>query len=472
MEWALRDYKTEGQIWDGVDGCDHDWNIHCDLDKSNHNSEGKSTICIERGGHYRATDRHFGQSNFCSKCNAWKGSLGLEPTFDLYIKHLCAIFDQVKRVLKKTGACWIVLGDTYNGAKTGYGRVGPNGMHRHQLELLHESMKDCKKERAGDIPDKSLCMIPERFAIEMINRGWILRNKIIWYKPNCMPSSAKDRFTVDWEYVFFLTKSNEIQYWTNSKTGKSTNKQPLGTKGIEGEDWEWKEDENGKYKKNLWQGHDYYFETQYEPSLDPEDDVRRLSKAKMYNKASRYFDDHQFHNRKTNEEMRQQAYLGRIKRTVWKISTKPFSGAHFAVFPPELVETPIKATCPEYVCTKCGKARHLEYDEIRGNHKGMPKFGGNKRSGETDERTFSAARTYSGKEWNPIIERSNPVMTDCGCGAPFKPGVCLDPFMGAGTTGLVALKLNRNFVGIELNRAYIDLAYDRLEPLMKQEKLI
>jgi DNA modification methylase len=234
-----------------------------------------------------------------------EGQLGLEPTFHEYIDKLCTIFDQVKRVLKKTGSCWVVLGDTYS------------------LE-------------------KSLCLIPERFVIEMINRGWILRNKIIWHKRNCMPSSAKDRFTVDHEFVYFFVKSQK-----------------------------------------------YYFETQYEPLEAPN------RKQGDWVGGNKYIEQH--------TAVKNPGYhinpLGRIKRCVWRVSTKPYSGAHFAVFPEQLIETPIKATCPV-------------------------------------------------------------------------DGIVLDPFMGAGTTGLVALKNARRFVGIELNPEYIELANKRLKSLLLQTKLI
>ena len=128
-------------------------------------------------------------------------SLGLEPDFRLYIAHLIQIFDEVKRVLKPTGTCWVNLGDSYSGSGS------PGG--------------DFRNGKGGDtylrpynrkgLPAKSLCQIPSRFSIAMSDAGWILRNEIVWWKRNCMPSSAKDRFTVDFEKVFFFTKQG--RYW-------------------------------------------------------------------------------------------------------------------------------------------------------------------------------------------------------------------------------------------------------------------
>lgn len=113
--------------------------------------------------------------------------LGLESTPEAYIDRLCTIFDEVKRVLTKDGTCWVNLGDTYGGFKQGN---------------TETNVKN------GGV-EKSLCQIPSRFAIEMTNRGWILRNEIIWYKRNAMPQSATDRFTIDFEKMFFFTKSQK-----------------------------------------------------------------------------------------------------------------------------------------------------------------------------------------------------------------------------------------------------------------------
>jgi len=255
--WGLRDYKTEPIVWDAVEGCEHDWE----------EVVGKSQAPISEstnlvGGHFQGNkDISFtAVTSFCSKCGAWRGQLGLEPTPQLYIQHLVGIFDEVKRVLKKTGTCWVNLGDTYGGTtKTA----------------------------------KSLAQIPSRFAIAMTDSGWILRNEIIWWKRNCMPSSAKDRFTVDFEKLFFFTKSKR-----------------------------------------------YYFEQQLEVATEPIGRAVKLGAktlggdAVIGSPANRPDRKPFINNGRRN------------KRTVWDITTRPYKGAHFAVFPPELVETPIKAGCP------------------------------------------------------------------------------------------------------------------------------
>lgn len=261
-----------------------------------------------------------------------EGQLGLEPTFQEFITKLCDIFDEVKRVLKKEGTCWVNLGDTYNGNKKGK-------TDKKVSNYLKDSSTQINKKMNTEIKEKSLCMIPERFAIEMCNRGWILRNEIIWHKPNAMPSSAKDRFTVDFEKVFFFVKN-----------------------------------------KN------YYFEQQLEPYTKP---MNRWGGKILKADGESKWDDgtgqesYRDRNFRPNEN-------GKNKRTVWSINTKPLLDAHFASFPEALITPMILAGCPE-------------------------------------------------------------------------KGVVLDPFFGAGTTGLVAKKLGRKYIGIELNEEYIKIAEKRLQ---------
>lgn len=216
--------------------------------------------------------------------------IGLEPTHFDYLFHLSEVFDEVHRVLKPTGTCWVSIGDTY---ATG-GRAGSQGKN---------SWKNGETPKYPKVPGKrtkSLLQIPERFALSMTERGWILRNEIIWHKPNCMPASVTDRFTVDHEKLYFFTKEKQ-----------------------------------------------YYFDQQFEPSKDPEDDVRRMAKAGGYARE-RQGGNSTFNSPHVDEaRARERMLKGRNKRTVWSINTKPFRGAHFAVFPEELVRTPIRAGCPK-----------------------------------------------------------------------------------------------------------------------------
>lgn len=231
------------------------------------------------------------------------GQIGLEPTYTEYIAKLCNVFDEVRRVLRPDGTLWVNLADSYSGG----GSFQKTPRTKNPKALAGGMLPGVPHT---DIPRKSLCLIPSRFAVAMVRRGWLLRNVLIWQKPNAVPESVKDRFTVDFEYLFFFAKDKR-----------------------------------------------YYFQQQFEPAAD--------------------------------QGTRQGSGYVRNKRCVWTIPTKGFKGNHFAVYPEALVETPIRACCP-------------------------------------------------------------------------RGGVVLDPFLGTGTTAVAAQKLGRQWVGIELNPAYVDIAKNRL----------
>jgi len=211
----------------------------------------------------------------------------LEKTYQEYIDKLITIFDEVKRVLKDTGSCWVNLGDTYGGSGGAGGDYNEGGLKEGQPRYKGNNM----------IP-KSLIGIPERFAIAMQDRGWIRRNTIIWYKSNCMPSSANDRFTVDFEYLYFFTKKPQ-----------------------------------------------YYFEQQFEPFESNKYDINKPRNKGAENYA---LNAHQGVNNPISEGERDWYKNGaRNKRCVWQLSTEPYPDAHFATYPEKLCETPIKAGCPK-----------------------------------------------------------------------------------------------------------------------------
>jgi len=139
-----------------------------------------------------------------------EGQLGLEPTFQEYLERLWEIFDEVYRVLKPTGTLWVNLGDTY-GTKSGSGFVNDNLTKKDENEVSETTGINKANELRGTNKwmHKMLLQIPSRFAIGMTDRGWILRNEIIWYKRNVIPSSATDRFTVDFEKIFFFVKQRK-----------------------------------------------------------------------------------------------------------------------------------------------------------------------------------------------------------------------------------------------------------------------
>jgi len=442
--WGLRDYGIEPVIWDGDKDCKHEWgNKTITLKhKSGETNPGKESWFKNRGA---SDDKG---NCFCLKCGAWRGSLGLEPTFELYIKHLCDIFDEVKRVLRKDGTCWVNLGDSYGGSQ-GKNAGWPDSKTRAKVP---QQLKP--KQYA-----KSLLDIPYRFSIEMTNRGWIKRNTIIWEKPNCMPSSANDRFTIDFEYLFFFTKNNKAIFWTNEKTLECVGKKPLGTKGIEGKDWEWK---NNK-KVSLWTGHDYWFEQQFEEYKYPLDrwgGIYTDGNVPNSKYLKENIDPAQITKRPRSFRPNEQ---GRNKRAVWTIPTHPFPEAHFAVYPEGLIEIPIKAGCPEFICKKCGKARVKIYKkgDLISSCDYLPM---------AKKKQIGLNKYHEKDPYGALPKRELKEIdySDCGCNAGFESGIVLDPFMGAGTTALVALKQRKRFIGIEIKQEYIYMAKKRIAKVQQR----
>lgn len=242
--------------------------------------------------------------------------IGTEKTPEQYIERLVAIFSEARRVLKETGTFWINLGDKYQ--------------------------------------DGRLLGMPWRVAIALQESGWILRNDVIWRKPNAMPHSAKNRLTTDHEYIFFFTKKPSSYYYDQDSIREehitfSDRSQMKGGRNHFGKNGGTPEKGKNGGNSNL---HDGRWDQAFHP-------------------------------------------LGRNKRTVWDVPLSKFRGAHFAVFPEKLIEPCILAGCPPN-------------------------------------------------------------------------GIVLDPFFGAGTTGVVANKLGRSYLGIELNPEYVKIAETRIHDVQQE----
>lgn len=428
--YALRNYFTEGVIWDGDINCDHEWQI---INTSRPNSQGgKSKMQkrkdVENFQAYTDYNKRVVYSNKCVKCGAWKGELGQEPTVDLFINHLIQIFDECKRVLKKGGSCWVVISDTYSGSGTGQKSTGKHG---YDPNVFQQATKPFDQS----IPKTSLCMVPERFAIKMINNGWLLRNKIIWKKPSAMPQSAKTRFTNDWEYVYFFTKNA-----------------------------------------------DYFFKTQYEPIQDIsiKRELRGTSDTHKYVGASNVLRKYPEKNVKymTEEEKNKKlsnmpswTKKGRLKRAVWTVSSENFGEKHFATYPSKLILTCLDAGCPEKICVYCNRPYITIYDEDRVNTRPGINVG-NAKSGTDSDPNKDLHNSDLSKYRQQIIRSNFRLIKDCNCeDDKYKRGIVLDPFIGAGTTALVALQNSRRFIGIELQKDFINMTMKRIEPYLSNTKI-
>ena len=244
---------------------------------------------------------YYGQRDY-----GMKGQIGNETKQEEYIENLVNIFIECKRVLKDTGSLWLNLGDKYNKG--------------------------------------NLMGMPWRVALALQDEGWILRNDIIWHKPNAMPHSTKNRLTTDHEYIFFFTKNSNDYYYDQD--------------AIREEHKTFSEDSKMKGGRN------HFGKNGGTPEKGKNSGNSNLHDGRW---------DQAFHPN------------GRNKRTVWNVPLSKFRGAHFAVFPERLIEPCILAGCP-------------------------------------------------------------------------KNGLVLDPFFGAGTTGYVATQQGRQYVGLELNPEYADIA--------------
>lgn len=219
--WGLRDYGLPPSVWGGEEH-EHEWGEwQEDHDEREAKQHGKS----------RTTDRFYGEESrrfdgnhqkhtagsFCP-CGAWLGVLGLEPTPELYIKHMVEIFREIRRVLRKDGTVWMNLGDSYAAGKQGRDDYGDSSSNLNNAKagsgktgVRHSTPTKQRKPPEGLKP-KDLCGIPWRVALALQADGWWLRSDIIWDKPNPMPESVTDRPTRSHEYVFLLTKAASYYY--------------------------------------------------------------------------------------------------------------------------------------------------------------------------------------------------------------------------------------------------------------------
>ncbi len=273
------------------------------------------------------------QKQVCSYCGATRKDeqIGLEETPDAFVQALVEVFRKVRRVLKNDGTLWLNLGDSYAGS-------GKGGQSEDKKSENWQPEYGNKGKKYGLKP-KDLIGIPWRVAFALQADGWYLRQDIIWHKPNPMPESVTDRCTKAHEYIFLLSKSK--QYYYDADAIK-------------------------------------------EESIHYQSD-NRADKGNIRYEGKRTID----RSGKNGQDSFVTINETRNKRSVWTVTTKPYSGAHFATFPQDLIEPCIKAGC-----------------------------------------------------------RPN--------------GVVLDPFMGAGTTAIVARKLNRNYIGFELNPEYVKIAERRI----------
>ena len=420
--WGLRDYGVKPSVWGGDAGCAHEWGAHNRTAHANAvhgpNSKGKN------GNRYSCETKTTGP--FCTKCGAWFGCHGLEPTPDLYVQHEVMIFREVRRVLRDDGIAWINLGDSYNAYNENAGPGSFKAGSACDTERPH--LPSGHGLRTKSLKPKDLVGIPWRVAFALQDDGWYLRQDIIWHKPSPMPESVTDRCTKAHEYIFLVAKSERYYYDAEAI------REPFSEEGMKRQQYGYREMYGGIIEAN---GHV---------------ERRGHDDAKSY--VSSDFD----------------VSRGRNKRTVWTIPSQSYTGTHFATFPEKLVEPCILAgTSAKGCCPQCGtgwvrvvdKKRvptrpgsNSKVTEFRSSpHEGSPynDHGGMICGNRDPQRHCTATKTVS---WKPGCK--------CDAGEPV-PCVVLDPFAGTCTAGRVSVNHGRRFVGIELKPDYIALANERVK---------
>jgi len=325
----------------------------------------------------------------------WKGQLGLEPTYQMYLGHLLMVTRELKRVLKETGTLFWNMGDSYASG-------GDPSRHKGYFDPKWPEARNGSFEEPTAYPQgikpKSLMMIPERFAIGMIDQGWILRNKIIWFKRNGIPTSTKDRFANKWEYVFFFAKSKKY-FFDLDAVRKPLADPDRMLRGVSGKRYS-QQDAIDSFFGNPPKGiskprpnikHDLAVNRKgsyddplhakpYNPNGANPGDI--INTPAVRNKSWYSDAGHEYtHERKYD--------IDADGSDFWDITTRSHKFAHFAVYPETLIEPMIKAGCPP-------------------------------------------------------------------------DGVVLDPFAGSGTTGVVAQNLGRSAILIEISPDYVEIIKQRL----------
>jgi len=355
--------------------------------------------------------------------------IGVEETPEEYVEKLVVVFREIWRVLHNSGVIWINIADSYVGGG-GFSPNAPSNLAGSK-QATQGGAKPGGVKPCGKLKPKDLVGIPWLVALALRDDGWYLRSDCIWHRINSMPESVSDRCTRTHEYIFMLTKKPK-----------------------------------------------YFFDAEA---------IKEKTAAETRDPSTTGVTDFFGSNEDTSDSV--DIDVTRNHRTIWSFYSRPYKGAHFATFCEELPETMIKAgssswgCCPRCLapwkrvsgkpCEKCGafvrtaavkcpgcghvrdwkKGRMAKEELLAGNFdsgsgKHVPRFPGNYKN-----------NTVFG-EWVPT----------CNCPA-HEPVPCtvLDPFSGSGTTGRVALRLKRNYIGIDLNKEYEAMAVKRIDGVTEPE---
>lgn len=303
--WGLRSYSgVAPSLWGGDAGCAHDFSPVTMARRSGTSGNG----CTHSNGHTHAKNAAALESAGEScRCGAWRGQLGMEPTPQSYVAHIVEVFEAVRRVLKKSGTLWLVIGDCY----------ANDGKHGGEAKGKQRYLSDADRKRNGrslrrtGLKPKDRVMIPARVALALQDAGWWLRDEIVWHKRNPLPTSVGDRTCPAHEMIYMLTKSAKYHYDRDAIATPitSASQKRYAQRTIN--------EQCGGDKQDAYEAG---YTGQRIRSRRPNEIIQELS-ANRAEKATR--------------------------RSVWTCCLQPFPGNHFATFPEDIVAPCILAGCPE-----------------------------------------------------------------------------------------------------------------------------
>jgi DNA modification methylase len=334
------------------------------------------------------------------------GQLGLEDTVEEYVEALVGVFGEVRRVLRDDATLWLNLGDCFANERSWGGKSGvknatsdAGGYPRHKV--------------SPGLGNKQLVGVPWRVAFALQADGWLLRSDLIWFKPNPMPESVRDRPTRAHEYVFLFSKGP--RYFYDADAIREPHAEPWRGKG---------ERESGDPHSHRVDGA-----------------ARGLGRQPVFVPAVREYNP-----------------AGRNRRSVWEIATEPYPNLHFATFPQKLVEPCLlSGSSARGCCPACGApwVRTTERESILERPRSRP--------GRGEQPSLRASLGQPQQGGRRVAVQTTGWRAGCACDAGDPtPCTVLDPFAGASTTGVVARKHGRSFIGIELSEAYCRMSRERL----------